>query len=189
MARSISVVCTAICLGGIIAAIVTGVVFLIHGKYEIGYPHHLWYWCVIYGGILAFALLNMLIKLWFPREEVEAVEDSTTSNRAKRYAKSYVYDYENPMDSIIRLAEFAMFIWGCVIYAYIGMNGYPYDDNLWTWFQVMFWFLVAWMCIVFCLFCCLGCAACLTCLMVSIDGSTDHRGTAIPASTMTAATV
>jgi MFS family permease len=173
MARGGNICCTAICLACSIAAIVTCILFAVHAKYEMGYPYHLWYWCVIYGGLIVLAVINTIVKLMFPREEIIEVKPSSTGDNARLYLKRYVYNYENPIDSLLRLAELGMFIWGCIIYSYIGMSGKPYDENLWTWFQVMFWFLVAWLILACCAICCAGCTICVAGIMSLADHHTD----------------
>lgn len=151
-------ICTGICFAGVIVALVFGILYAVQAKEEIGHPHHLWFWVVIYCGVLTASLLSTLTKMLFPTTIV-----STTVNDDKVHTViKYVFDYKNPLDIILRVADLGMFIWAIVIMAQEGIHGPHYDRHLWTWFCVMFWLLVAWALLVFitCVFaCCLGCLA------------------------------
>lgn len=173
MGRQIDICCTTICLAGLVAALIFCILYTVQAKDEIDYPHHLWYWCVIYGGIIALAIINTIVKLMIPTKVVVETEDHV--KKVKRYAKSYVYNYENPLDSILGLAEVGMFIWGCVIYANLGSSGGPYNDHLWTWFQVMFWFLVAWISLTCCMLSLWCLTACLGGIIMGLDGSNKDK--------------
>lgn len=101
-----------------------------------------------------------MVKMMIPLVVVSEVEAAAptpapeSGNRLRTFVTSYVYNYRNPMDSILRLSELGMFIWGVVIMAGVGLSGHPYNHHLYTWFAVMFWFLVAWMAVMYCLFLC-----------------------------------
>lgn len=169
--KSFNICCTACSISLCIAALVFCILYAIEAKDNISYQYHLWYWCVIYGGMIALGIINTLVKLMIPIETT--TEEETNNEKTKHHIKKYVYNYENPLDSFLRLAELGMFIWGCIIYSGLGTSGHGYNRHLWTWFQVMFWWLVVWMIITFCAFCCMGCTLCLEGFMMSqSSGST-----------------
>lgn len=138
-----NICCSIICFGLTIAAIATGIVFAVDDKNEIGYPHHLWYWCVIDAGLMFVGLLNHFIKMLFPVFVVEINEDDSKKVKIEKYIQKYVINYRYPVDIILGLLGLGMIIWGCIIYSELGLSGGPYAHNLWTWFKVMFWFSVS----------------------------------------------
>ena len=138
--------CTLACLSGVITAIVFCVIFAVQGQDQMSFSYHLWFWNVIYGGVLTVSVINSLVKLIFPQFfRIEVPNNESTKDKTKRYVKTYVYNYNNPMDSVIALAAFGMYIWAIYIMAHIGLDGGPYNHSLYTWFSVMFWYATAWM--------------------------------------------
>lgn len=171
---------TSILVIGNCVALGFGIAFLVQSVSQISYAYNLWWWALVYCIIIGVSILNQIVKWILTRTEVveETNSDSNSDDedalhtRASKRGKKlfrHVYSVKNPIDTLVAVASFGAFIWGCYVYARLGPNGsytddvgihVSYNNQLWVWFQVMFWLLVALLCLACCCLSCIGCLAC-----------------------------
>lgn len=176
---------TSVFVIGSCVALGFGIAFLVNSFSQVGYSYNLWYWNIVYCVILALSIINQLVKWFMSRTEVVDESDSSSDDglhkkahkHGKRLILRHIYSVKNPVDTLIAVAVFGMFIWGCYIYAHLGGDGsytndagihIVYNTQLWVWFQVFFWLIVAILCLTCC---CLSCVGCVTCCAVITKSS------------------
>lgn len=64
----------------------------IYNKNEIGYPYHLWYWCIIEASLMLVSIINILVKWLFPIIVVKINDDDSKSIKCRKYIQKHILD-------------------------------------------------------------------------------------------------
>jgi hypothetical protein len=122
----------------------------------------IWYWSLVEVVIQVFSILSCIIKTI---SYIEVQEEQEENGTFRKMTKIGYYNLDICEIMLLTLS-FVLFIWGCVVYSQLGLHT-DVPTNLWTFFNVIFWFSVSLWCLLGCLRCCRLFTACLVAVFVN----------------------